>query len=448
LSGFLRFLRARRIGTQIALLVATSLLISQVIAAATFLLLNPRGDFARSRTNVDKLVVSARLLAAANGPAMRDALVEAVNRSFPELVLTNNAPAVDRDHLDHWLTRALQREVGAQFTVFALGPDESAPERPFRIGIRLPDGTAIATALQAPGMPPLLISSLVFLATVVTLLSLWAARALAAPLKAFADAAERFTLGRSDAPLSEQGPVEIRTAARALNEMRARIRRMVEDRTRMLATVSHDLRTPIMRLRLRAEEIEVEHLRREIVRDLDTMRDMIHSALCFLRDQPGAERLVRTDLSSLLQTVCDGFCDMGKNVVFAGPGHVEMWCDPDRLTRALTNLIDNGVKFASSITVELRTSPEGAVVIEVKDDGPGIPDREKERVLEPFYRGDASLAPGESTGFGLGLSIALSVVEQHGGTLELRDATPRGLVARLTFPAQRPGTDASPSPQC
>jgi signal transduction histidine kinase len=136
-------------------------------------------------------------------------------------------------------------------------------------------------------------------------------------------------------------------------------------------------RTPITRLRLRAEEIEPECLRREVIHDLDTMRDMVHSALSLLRGQSATMRLVRTDLSNLIQTLCDGFCDMGHKVEFIGPLHVEMNCDPERLSRALANLIDNGVKFANPVTVELNSSSR-AIVVEVKDDGPGISDADKD----------------------------------------------------------------------
>jgi len=281
-----------------------------------------------------------------------------------------------------------------------------------------------------------LISALLFPVSVIALLSLWAARTLTAPLRRLADAAEQFTLGRSDQLLSEHGPLEIGRAAKALNEMRARVRQMVEDRTRMLAAVSHDLRTPITRLRLRAEEIEPESLRREIIQDLDGTRDLVHSALSFLRDQAHTSRQVKTDLPSLIQTLCDGFCDMGRDVKFMGPLHLDADCDPDQLSRALMNLIDNGVKFGTSVTVLLHARPTGgSTVIDVKDDGPGIADSEKQRVMEPFYRGDAARGMNEHECFGLGLSIARSVAEAHGGTLTLLDGAPKGLVARMTLAA-------------
>jgi signal transduction histidine kinase len=438
-----QLIKRRRIGTQIALLVVTSLVIAQAVTAATFVLFSPQANgFGHSPgTAIGRLITTGRLLLAAETPQAREAIIAAARRTLPELHFMSSPPPgqVARDER---LTHRLQRDVGNEFTAFALRADGASPADARQIGILLPDGTAITTVLPGPphGFPrsPGLISALVFFASAVTLLSLWAARALTRPLARFADAAERFTVGRSDAPLSEQGPLEIRRAAKALNEMRARIQAMVEDRTHMLAAVSHDLRTPITRLRLRAEEVAPERLQRQIVGDLDSMRDMVNSALSFLRDEAKAARYARTDLPSLIQTLCNGFCDLGHHVSYVGPAHLAATCDPEQLTRALANLIDNGVKFGTAVTVELTQSPGGTITIAVRDDGPGIAAAERERVMEPFYRGDAARGLDDTSSFGLGLSIARSVAQAHGGTLELCDGEPKGLVARLTIAATEP----------
>jgi signal transduction histidine kinase len=444
LSGFSRILKPRRIGTQVAVLVATSLLISQIVTAATFFFSTPPPGFGHPLgAAVAQLAATAKLIVAADTPQARLEILQAARRSFPELQVASEPPPPDRMSHDDRLVRAAQRDVGAQFTVFTTRMAEASRDGPLRIGLRLPDGSALTTTLpsssRGPGPSPGLISTLVFVASAIALLSLWATRALTAPLTQFADAAERFTVGGSDTPLSEQGPIEIRRAAKALNEMRSRIRQMVEGRTRMLAAVSHDLRTPITRLRLRAEEIEPETLKLQVIRDLDGMRDMVHSALSFLRDEAMTSRHLKVDLPSLIQTLCDGFCDIGRDLgrdaSFIGPAHLQLTCDPDQLTRALANLIDNGLKFGTRVTVELKQSPGGPITIDVIDDGPGIAESERERVMEPFYRGDASRGLDGPASFGLGLSIARSVAQAHGGTLELRDGPSKGLVARLTLPA-------------
>jgi signal transduction histidine kinase len=423
----------RRISTQIAILIVTSVLLAQLITALTIFWLFPPPGFLL-RDPFSNLAVVAKLIDAAPTPVARSAVIDAALTSFPELTVVRDPPP-GHDFPDDRLLRRLQADLGERLDIFVL----ASPERPAdakRVGIRLPDGTAIAAPMRPRprwlGPSVGLLSALVFLAVAIALLSLWATRTLTAPLTRFADAAELFAVGRADVPLSEQGPVEIRRVAVALNEMRERIRRLVKDRTQMLAAVSHDLRTPITRLRLRAEEIEAEPLKTQTIRDLETMQNMVQSALSFLRDQVRTSRHIRIDLPSLLQTVCDGFSDMGREVHFSGPPHLRIDCDPDQVTRALTNLIDNGLKFGSSVKVKIRGEEEADVVIEVEDDGPGIPDSEKEAALEPFYRGDASRSLGENGSFGLGLSIARSIAESHGGSLKLLDAEPRGLLVRLT----------------
>jgi signal transduction histidine kinase len=437
-------LKPRRIGTQIALLVVTSLLIAQAVTATTFLLLSPpAGSLGHPPGPVANLAAVGKLIVAADTPQARAAVIAAAHRGLADLRVAQEPPAHGHISTDDRLAQRLQRDVGSDIVAFTLRPEhEPSPAGAVQIGLRLSDGTTLTTAMPAPPRgfgPPGLISMLAFLAVAVTLLSLWAARTLTRPLAQFAGAAERFTVGRSDTPLSEQGPIEIRRAAKALNEMRGRIRSMVEDRTRMLAAVGHDLRTPITRLRLRAEEVVPESLQRQIVHDLDSMRDMVHSALSFLRDETReaerATRHVRTDLPSLIQTLCDSFCDMGRNVSFSGPSHLAATCDPEQVTRALANLIDNGVKFGTAVTVELKGDEAGPMTIEVRDNGPGIAASERERVMEPFYRGDAARGLDDSASFGLGLSIARSVAQAHGGSLTLCDGEPTGLVARLTIPA-------------
>jgi signal transduction histidine kinase len=279
-----------------------------------------------------------------------------------------------------------------------------------------------------------MIGTLVFLASAMALLSFWAARALTSPLTRFAAAAEQFRLSGAQAPLAEHGATEVRTLARALNDMQTRIRRMVDERTRMLAAVGHDLRTPITRLRLRAEDIADQALRSAVLRDLDGMQALVHATLSFLRDQSARGRTVRTDLPSLVQSICDDFADLGGEIDFSGPARLEVDCDPDQLKRAIVNVIENGLKFGHRVAVRIHADADGAAVIEVVDDGPGIPDAEKERVLEPFYRGDAARGSESRSSFGLGLTIARTIMDAHGGGLELRDAAPHGLIVRLTLP--------------
>jgi len=279
-------------------------------------------------------------------------------------------------------------------------------------------------------------TTLLFGVICVTLLGLWAARALTAPLSSFARAAEDFSLNGAAAPLPERGPEEIRSVAKALNRMRERITTLIDDRTRMLAAISHDLRTPITRMRLRSEFIEDDAHRRRMLGDLDQMRSMLESVLSFLRNDRKLEAMTLVDVASTLQLVTDQFGDMGYKIAYDGPEHAMATVRPDDLHRSITNLVENAVRFGAETTIRLRVSPE-TVMIEVEDDGPGISDARKAVMLEPFVRGDDARNMDEAAGFGLGLSIARTIVLAHGGELSLNDRKPRGLIVRVELPVHQ-----------
>jgi signal transduction histidine kinase len=277
--------------------------------------------------------------------------------------------------------------------------------------------------------------TLLFAVISVTLFGLWAAHALTAPLSSFARAAEDFSLNGAAAPLAERGPEEIRFVARALNRMRERITGLIDDRTRMLAAISHDLRTPITRMRLRAEFIEDEAQRSRMLADLDQMRSMLESVLSFLRNDRKLEAMTLIDVASSLQLIADQFADMEYKVGYVGPDHAMAKVRPDDLHRCVTNLVENAVKFGAEATIRLSMSAETAT-IDVEDDGPGISDAQKSRMLEPFVRGDSARNMDRATGFGLGLSIARAIVLAHRGELSLHDRQPHGLIVRIRIPVR------------
>jgi signal transduction histidine kinase len=279
-----------------------------------------------------------------------------------------------------------------------------------------------------------------FMIASIVLLSLWAVRRLASPLSRFAAAVDRFGRDGDEAVLREEGPEEIRQAARAFNRMQQRILRLIEDRTRMLMAISHDLRTPLTRLRLRLEEIAEQQPRQRMLDDIALMDASIASAVAYVREGGATEAPEMADLPSLVETVCSQFEDAGHPITYDGPRRLTVTCLPLALERGISNLVDNAVKFGASVTVRLDTAQAGQVSIDVEDDGPGIPDGEKLRVVEPFYRTDE--ARHSVGGFGLGLAIAFTVARHHGGTLTLHDRAPHGLRARLTIPSTSPpGTD-------
>jgi signal transduction histidine kinase len=266
------------------------------------------------------------------------------------------------------------------------------------------------------------------------LLSLWATRAVVSPLSQLAAAADRFDPDRDEVVSLEHGPVEVKRLAAAFGAMAARIRRLVDERTRMLAAVSHDLRTPITRLRLRTEEIGDDDKRRAILADLALMERMVSGALSYLREGRASGSMVATDVPALLQTVCDDFADLGHIVVYEGPIRASALCDADQMTRAVTNLVDNAIKFGGKAVVRLDDDEAENVAIVVEDDGPGIAPEHREKVFEPFYRADLARTLRESSGFGLGLAIVRAIAEAHRGGLTLSERPGGGLVARIAWP--------------
>jgi signal transduction histidine kinase len=215
--------------------------------------------------------------------------------------------------------------------------------------------------------------------------------------------------------------------------MQARLHRFNEDRTRMIAAMSHDLRTPLTRLRPRAEIVEDLDQQKKMLADLDKMLDMIGSVLAFARDDTKHGPWSLADLSALIEGICQDTVDAGEPVTFSGPRGVTISSRPTALRRAVSNLGDNAVTYGRSAAVSLIPETE-RVVITVEDEGPGIPRSEREKVFEPFYRIDGSRNP-DTGGVGLGLSVTRSIIWEHGGDISLAARKGGGLSVRLELPA-------------
>lgn len=255
------------------------------------------------------------------------------------------------------------------------------------------------------------------------------------PLRRIASAAMRADISVGPALFAEHGSEEIVALARALNGMQKRISTMVDARTRMLRGISHDLRTPLTRLRLRAERVEQAEVREALLADVERIDRLLKESLSYLRDNHRTEPFERADLASVVQTVCDEFDDTGHEIAYGGPGRLIASFKPLAITRVVTNLCENATKFGGNVRVQLGASA-GMATIEVADDGPGIPLEHRSRVLEPFYKVDAARA-GTGAGFGLGLSIVAEIVRDHGGTVELLDRHPTGLIAKISIPIEQ-----------
>jgi signal transduction histidine kinase len=274
--------------------------------------------------------------------------------------------------------------------------------------------------------------SFLVLAALALLLSVWAVRRATGPLKTFAAAARDLSADASAPPLPESGPSEVRDAARAFNGMRERIRRFVEDRTRMVAAISHDLRTPITRLRLRAELMEEGPARTKMLADLDEMERMVSATLAFARDDAQTKMRAPVDLAALLRgLVTDGEA-RGLKSAYAGPCSLTVTGDELALKRAFANLLENAWRYGGAARVALQAGA-GAAEVVVDDNGPGIPEAERDNVFRPFYRLEGSRSR-ETGGVGLGLATARSAILAHGGAIALANRPEGGLRVSVTLP--------------
>ena len=264
------------------------------------------------------------------------------------------------------------------------------------------------------------------------LVTLVATRRLARPLQLFAQGARRFGADFRAPPIEPVGPHEIRQAILAFNSMQAQLQHFIQDRTQMLAAISHDLRAPLTRLSLRGEFIEDTDQQQRLFRDVDEMQAMINTALAFFRDDARLEQATQLDLAELLQTLIDDYRDQAIDISFRGPPRLVYFGRPLGLRRVMTNLMENAIHYGLAPEIELLYIP-GEVVIHVLDRGPGIPAEHREQVFLPFYRLEGSR--NKSTGgVGLGLSTARAIVLEHGGTLTLADRQGGGLVAVVVLP--------------
>jgi len=241
-------------------------------------------------------------------------------------------------------------------------------------------------------------------------------------------------LGRGEAvpPVPERGPADVRETTRAFNRMHGRLQRFVQDRTRMLAAISHDLRTPITSLRLRAEFIEDEEIRQKILETLDDMQRMTEATLAFAREEAAQEDTRPFDLAALIDSVCADLADIGQDVVFAGAARSHDLGRPSSLKRALRNLIENAVAYGRRARVALDAGEDEWRIV-IDDDGPGIPAADFERVFAPFVRLEESRSR-ETGGIGLGMAIARSIVRGHGGDITLANRPDGGLRALIHLP--------------
>lgn len=303
------------------------------------------------------------------------------------------------------------------------------------LAVQLADGRWL-NATMAGGPPPAWalpnLVTLTFTAVLVGIGVVLAVRRLTRPLTRLAAAAEALGRGEAPEPLDETGPADIRRTVQAFNRMQARLRRFVDDRTRMLAAISHDLRTPITSLRLRAEFVDDEETKERMLTTLDEMQKMVEGTLAFAREEAASEATRIVDLAALIDSTVQDLADLGADAEFTSPGKYPYACRPLALRRALRNLIENAVRYGHRARLTMVTSADEVRIV-IDDDGPGIPPAMFGRVFDPFVRLEDSRSP-ETGGIGLGLAIARSIVRSHGGDIRLRNRDEAGLQVTVTLP--------------
>jgi len=315
----------------------------------------------------------------------------------------------------------------------------------FKVEAPLSDGTWVGLEVQEPRRlsryPTRTLNNLLTMVLVMSALSFVAVRWVTRPLHRLADAAEALGRDINRPPLPENGPLEVRRAAKAFNSMQERLARYIRNRTGILTAMLHDLKTPITRLRLRAELLEQPELREKFVRDLSEMEHMVNSTLGFMRGLDDREPLQPIDVRALAEALQADAEELGHSVDVVGEPRSPFSGKSEGLKRALQNLLDNAIRYGGDAQIAIDDQVD-VLTIAVSDRGPGIPESELERVFEPFYRLESSRNPGTG-GTGLGLSIARNIAQSMGGELTLHNREDGGLEARLSLPRTKRGAQSS-----
>jgi signal transduction histidine kinase len=318
------------------------------------------------------------------------------------------------------------------------GPEETDAGVPIltRISFMLADGQVVMATHRYPGDEgvtpsrhlPLLTGYFIAIAILALLAMRWAVQ----PLRRLARAADALGRDLGGPPLAETGPREVRQAAHAFNTMQSRLASYLEDRLRILAAVSHDLKTPITRLKLRAEMLPDEAQREKFLRDLDDMETLIGATLDFLRGEARKEASAQLDINALISTLRDDMQDLGETVEVSGEALQPLIARPQALKRCLANLLENALRYGETAHVKVEDSPH-ELVLYIDDNGPGIPEEKLEQMFEPFRRGEDSRNRATG-GVGLGLAIARNLARAHGGEVTLENRPGGGLRAMVCLP--------------
>jgi signal transduction histidine kinase len=452
----------RSLGAQLVVLMLGGFLLGAVIAAlATWSQAGKLHPIAREHA-LSRAATAYRL---AKHPLFDgDSWLDSFNGPLAHLWIDRVPSVIEMNDDERSLADAVRQRLGTQVvavhmpcldaqrwvTLQELDPGSQCVD----ISVPLGEGRWLHTRQALPIRMPwsdnwdeLRISMLIGIPPVLILMYLFVNRILR-PATALTDAVHRMSRGERLDPLTVQGPEELRQLANAFNQMHQRITRFVDERTRMLAAISHDLRTPLTGIELEAVMLPSSGQRTRILRMLEQIRGMVNETLTFAAQDARAERSEETDLVELLGEICDDRLALGRKVRFNSPTRLPYSCRTTALRRALDNLMENALRHGNHVVVELVDRGYDGLRIEISDDGPGIPEDMLERVFEPFFQMDESRHREAGSNVGLGLAIARDCIQAHGGDLSLHNGTNGGLIAKIDLPSQNYSyIDLSQSPQ-
>ncbi len=430
-----------------ALVLLTSMMLAQAAGLAIhaldrqdLLILAQQRDAAVQAISLYRVVflsIQGQAAATLAGAEMSEGVSAQLERDPPVTEFQFSSAPIERQfRADMLLVPMPQAQRPSEIAILG-GPQKEA----FVVGFHMPDGAWLNMTISMPTPRPWQSGNFLAAFLLMTMVaaggSMWAVRRMIRPVGTLAAAAD--ALGRDvNAPaLSEGGPTELAAAAVAFNTMALRIRRFVQDRTFMLTAIGHDLRTPITRLKLRAEFVDDDDLRARMLSDLDELQAMVSATLAVGRDITADEPATRVDLVALLRTLLDElsdtFPDRAEHLSYSGPDTLPIHARPLALKRAIVNLVQNALNYGGVARVRLAHGDGGMVNLAVDDDGPGIPEERLDDVFQAFLRLEAS-RNRETGGTGLGLTIARNILRAHGGDVMLENRPGGGLRAVVSLP--------------
>lgn len=441
----------RTLGVQLVVVTAAAVLLSNLAVALYFQLGNERLNEANlNERAIDRAASTSTVLSVVPARA-REAAATGMNTGVWSFRLLHGKPAMpamtdEESRLAARLRSALPDEkanqpVSAKYVYNVLQPEMGRPGRRHRLTalqflLPVVRGTVLEATYYrplAPAWPAEVTIAAVLAIVIASAAAAYTARRVARPLSALEHAAAIAARGGTPPPVPEEGPDDVRNAAKAFNQMTDRVTRTLESQRQLLSAVGHDLRTPLTAMRINLEFVEDAELRERLAANLNELQALTESVLSAARGA-GGESKRNIDLSALVESLCADLDDLGEPVTWHAHKPAPLKCRPDEIRRAVRNLVENAVAYGRRAEVQIQETPASYEIL-VEDEGPGIPDTEQDRVFEPFVRLESS-RNSETGGTGLGLTLVKAIAQGHGGAVSLENREEGGLRARLTLPRE------------